>query len=135
MPDSDDLLAVLATNRSHGSIGEHSLVDAVAHATRYIDAIPDTARRLIDLGSGGGLPGLVIAYLRPDLEITLVERRSNRADQLLRSVRALGLSEHVVVLAEDVRAVGVRSPGAFDVVTARSFASPSITAPCSVERA
>ena len=128
MADFGDLLAVFATNRAHGSVGEQSLLDAVAHADQFVAALPDLAHSLADLGSGGGLPALVIAFRRPDLRITMIERRTNRADQLLRSIRALGLSSRVVVVGEDVRLVASRLPHSFDVVTARSFATPAITA-------
>ena len=128
MAEFDDLLAVLATNRAHGSVGEQSLVDAVAHADQFVAVLPDTATTIADLGSGGGLPALVIAFRRPDLRVTMIERRSNRADQLLRSIHALGFASRVDVLAEDVRLVASRMPHCFDAVTARSFATPAITA-------
>jgi 16S rRNA (guanine527-N7)-methyltransferase len=128
MPDLDALLDVLAVNRAHGSVGEQSLLDAVAHADMFVTSLPADALRLADLGSGGGLPGLVIAVRRPDVEVLLIERRSNRADQLRRSVRALDIADRVTVAAEDVRSVALRMPGAFDAVSARSFATPEITA-------
>ena len=128
MAEFDHLLEVLAVNRSHGSVGEKSLLDAVGHAEAYVSALPESAVSLADLGSGGGLPGLVIAVRCPHLRVTLIERRSNRADQLLRSVHALGIADRVVVCAQDVSVVVERMPGAFDVVSARSFAAPEITA-------
>jgi 16S rRNA G527 N7-methylase RsmG len=128
MPEFDDLLAVLATNRAHGSVGEQSLLDAVAHADQFVAVLPHTVATLADLGSGGGLPALVIAFRRPELRVTMIERRTNRADQLLRSVHALGLSSRVEVLGEDVRLAAARMPHCFDAVTARSFATPAITA-------
>ena len=48
--------------------------------------------RAYDLGSGGGLPGIVVGILRPGLSVTLVERRARRAAFLERAVRELGLS-------------------------------------------
>jgi 16S rRNA G527 N7-methylase RsmG len=131
-----DLIAVLGTIRERGSIGEHSLVDAIAHADRFVARIPGSlphghgsaARQLVDLGSGGGLPGLVIAVRRPDLRIVLIERRATRADQLRRAVSSLGVSGHVEVLASDVELVH-RARGRFaDIATARSFAAAEITA-------
>ena len=41
--------------------------------------IPFPGERCYDLGSGAGLPGVVVALARPDLQVTLVERRSHRA--------------------------------------------------------
>ena len=70
-----------------------------------------------DVGSGAGLPGLVLAIARPDLAVTLVEPLLRRATFLTETVDALGLgSVHVErARAEDVR-------GRFDVVTARAVA-------------
>ncbi len=70
-----------------------------------------------DVGSGAGLPGLVWAIARPDLDVTLIEPLLRRTVFLEEAVELLGL-EQVTVLrarAEDVR-------GRFDVVTARAVA-------------
>ncbi|MDO8391419.1 MAG: class I SAM-dependent methyltransferase [Actinomycetota bacterium] len=91
-------------------------------------AVPAAARRLVDLGSGGGLPGLVVAVRCPWLHVTLVERRTRRADLLLRAVRSLALTARVTVVADDVQVVATATPHSFDVVTARSFAAPPLTA-------
>lgn len=128
MPDDSSLLAALAAIQARGAIGEASLEGAVAHADQFVAAIPSDAHTLVDLGSGGGLPGLVIAVRRPDLVITLVERRATRADLLRRAVAALGVGERVAVFTGDVAHVARTAPHAADVVTARSFAAPPITA-------
>ena len=128
MTDDDALVAALSLIRDRGAIGEASLTRAIEHADQYARAVPGRTARLADLGSGGGLPGLVIAARRPEIDIVLVERRATRADLLRRAVASLGMTDRVEVLADDVKVLARRSPGAFDVVTARSFAAPSITA-------
>ncbi|MEI7546726.1 MAG: RsmG family class I SAM-dependent methyltransferase [Actinomycetota bacterium] len=128
MTDDAALSAALAAIAERGAIGERSLPVAIAHADQFTVLVPRTARRLVDLGSGGGLPGLVVAVRCPWLQVTLVERRTRRADLLRRAVRALALDDRVTVLGVDVRAVAERHRGTFDVVTARSFAAPAITA-------
>jgi 16S rRNA (guanine527-N7)-methyltransferase len=130
MADDSSLLAALAVIQTRGAIGAGSLIDAVAHADRFVAQIPADARTLVDLGSGGGLPGLVIGWHRPDLEVTLVERRFTRADLLRRAVSSLSLGAAVTVVATDVAMLCVSAPLSFDVVTARSFASPAFTAEC-----
>lgn len=127
MSDDTHLLASLRAIRSRGAIGEASLEQAIAHAEQFVAALPVGLSTLVDLGSGGGLPGLVIAVRRPEICVTLVERRQSRADLLSRAVRALNLTDHVVVFAGDVRSLG-ESFSTFDAATARSFASPMITA-------
>lgn len=137
MPDRParrSLESVLGDLRSRGAIGTTSVAAAMVHARRYLRSVPDRsvcghrAVRLADLGSGGGLPGLVIAHDRPDLSVTLVERRQNRADQLRRAVTALCLEDRVVVFAEDVARLVDLAPGTFDVVTSRRFGPPAIVA-------
>ena len=128
MTDDDALLAALSVMQAHGAIGETSLEQAVAHAEQYVTALPPSVRVVADLGSGGGLPGLVIAVRCPELLVTLIERRRSRADLLSRMVRALSLTDRVKVVAEDVRLLAAKVPHSFDAVTARSFAAPAITA-------
>ncbi len=114
---------VLTEIQRRGAIGRVSIDEAIAHADEYVAALPDDLHggELVDLGSGGGLPGLVIVARRPDLRVTLVERRDKRADLLRFGVRGLGATERVEVVAADVQHVVRRSPGGFDVVSARSF--------------
>ncbi len=78
----------------------------------------DVATRLgYDLGSGGGLPGVVLAIVRPELELTLVEVRRNRAVFLRSAVEELGLSR-VQVYARRAETLRQRR----DVCFARAFA-------------
>jgi 16S rRNA G527 N7-methylase RsmG len=127
MADDAELLAALAVIQARGAIGERSLVDAVSHADRFVELVPTGARSLLDLGSGGGLPALVIAWRRPDVKITMVERRATRADLLRRAVTTLGMGERTNVVNGDVASVATELPHAFDVVTARSFGDVAVT--------
>jgi 16S rRNA (guanine527-N7)-methyltransferase len=86
----------------------------------------------IDLGSGGGVPGLVLAGELPAWRWELVETSNRRAAFLERAVRRLDLAARVAVRhqrAEDLgRTAEARSRA--DVVTARSFGPPAVTAEC-----
>ena len=82
------------------------------------DAIPDGST-VCDIGSGAGLPGLVLAIARPDLRITLVEPLLRRATYLCEVVDDLGLS-HVEVVRG--RADALHGQRTFDVVTSRAVA-------------
>lgn len=122
---ADDLVRVLSEIQRRGAIGRTSLPDEVAHADRFVRALPAVPRgsvelTLIDLGSGGGLPGLVIAHRRRDLQVTLVERRTKRVDLLRYGMRALALMDTVQVYEGDI----AEYVGHADVVTARSFGPP-----------
>jgi SAM-dependent methyltransferase len=104
----------------------------VEHGRALLAGLPETGP-VLDLGSGGGLPGLVLATYRPELELTLLEARQRACRFLREAVADLGLP-HVVVVearAEDA----ARRPdlrGAFDAVVARSFGPPAVTAECAV---
>jgi 16S rRNA (guanine527-N7)-methyltransferase len=74
---------------------------------------------LIDLGSGAGLPGIVLAMLLPDVEITLLEPMARRVVFLDECVRELGLGN---VAVHRGRAEDVAGQFAADVVTARAVA-------------
>src|SRR5262245_60639587 len=54
--------------------------------------VPADAQSLVDLGSGAGFPGLIVAALRPDLDVTLVEADARKAAFLGESARTLGLT-------------------------------------------
>lgn len=73
-----------------------------------------------DIGSGAGLPGLVLAIARPDVQWTLVEPMERRITWLTEQVGSLGLSNVEVLRA---RAEDVRRAGAFDAVTARAVSA------------
>ena len=88
-----------------GGIGPHEasrlwdrhLLDAAAFSTYW----PDPPRKCLDLGSGAGLPGIVLAILWADTTMQLVDRSGRRARLMRRAVRILGL-ENVSVVERDV---------------------------------
>jgi 16S rRNA (guanine527-N7)-methyltransferase len=83
--------------------------------------------QVVDLGSGGGLPGLVVALDRPDLQVVLVDRRQKRTDLLERSVVRLGLENRVTVHCGDAARLPLHYPDGFDGVMARGFGPPEAT--------
>ena len=72
--------------------------------------------RLVDIGSGAGLPGIVIALARPDLKVTLVEPLQRRVDFLNEVVTELGIPVEVI------RGRAERVKKQFEIVTARAVA-------------
>ncbi len=100
------------------------------HAEQFLGLIPDTSRRLLDLGSGAGVPGLLLA-LRTSLDVFLLDGSDKRAQFLRWAVQELGLANVSVIAQraeESGRAAHLRE--SFDVITSRSFAAPGITAEC-----
>jgi len=82
------------------------------------EAIPSDAS-VCDIGSGAGLPGLVLAIARPDLWVTLVEPLLRRTSFLEEVVSELGLETVEVVRG---RADALHGSRRFDVVTSRAVA-------------
>ncbi len=72
--------------------------------------------RVADIGSGAGLPGVVIALVRPDLKVTLIEPLRRRVDFLNEVINDLGLSIEVIRARSEV----VKKQ--FEIVTARAVA-------------
>jgi 16S rRNA (guanine527-N7)-methyltransferase len=87
------------------------------------------AWRVADVGSGGGLPGIPIKILRPDLAMTLVESTGKKARFLRHAVDGLSLRglEVANTRVEDLGRVGEHR-GAYDVVTCRAVARLSVVA-------
>ena len=79
--------------------------------------IPD-GTRISDVGAGAGLPGIVWALVRPDVQVTLVEPLLRRATFLTEVVGELDLGQRVTVQ----RARAEQAAGTFPVVTARAVA-------------
>jgi 16S rRNA (guanine527-N7)-methyltransferase len=79
--------------------------------------IPEEAS-VADIGTGAGLPGVVLALVRPDLQVSLVEPLLRRTTFLQEAVETLGLDNATVVRA---RAEEL-SPASYDVVTSRAVA-------------
>lgn len=77
--------------------------------------------RVLDIGSGGGLPGMVIAITRPDLKVVLLDSSKKKTEFLVETAKGMDIDVRVVRgRAEDLRDGPMR--GVFDVVTARAVA-------------
>jgi 16S rRNA (guanine527-N7)-methyltransferase len=89
-------------------------------AIAFAESLP-AGPRLLDVGSGGGLPGIVIALARPDLEVHLLEATGKKATFLEQTAEALGLRVAVHHgRAEEL--VDGPMAASFDLVTARAVA-------------
>lgn len=79
--------------------------------------------RVVDVGSGAGLPGLALAIVRPDLRLDLVESLARRSEFLREAVDVLGLGAQVRVVRGRAEDAAVRAQvGEVDWVTARAVA-------------
>jgi 16S rRNA (guanine527-N7)-methyltransferase len=121
--DDPALHEALTSSQALGMLGDRPVAEVVDHALAFVAALDGVDGLVLDLGTGGGVPGLVIARARPDLRLTLVDRRAARTDHLRRLVRRLGLAERVDVVTADTNALGLRG----DAAVARGFGPPAVT--------
>lgn len=92
----------------------------VLNSAALAEVVPQGSR-VVDVGSGAGLPGVPLALARPDLTLTLVEPMARRVEFLQDVVTELGAPWRVVRGRAEERSV-VRAVGPVDVVTARAVA-------------
>jgi 16S rRNA (guanine527-N7)-methyltransferase len=113
------------THRLVGSTAvEWMIKNIVLDSLAFLEAVPRTARRVADVGSGAGIPGLPIAIVRPDLEMSLIEIRRRRVSFLSTVVRELGL-ERVEVLSSRVEDMASTHGECFDAVVMRCAGAPA----------
>jgi 16S rRNA (guanine527-N7)-methyltransferase len=139
------LLDVLSRSQELGFLGPGPVAP---HIERALDALPllaalppgdrppypggTTVRRILDLGSGGGLPGLPLALAMEDSEWVLLDGSTTRTRFLAEAVDRLALAHRVRVVAARAEEAGHAGElrGTFDGVVARSFGPPAVTAEC-----
>lgn len=130
---SSALIDQLVQSRELGFLGPRPAEDHLHHASAYAEGITTVPARALDLGAGGGLPGLVLAAtVWPDTQWCFVDARAKRTAFLEEAALALGLQDRVQVVTGRAEDIG-RDPEhrqVYDLVVARSFASPAVTAEC-----
>lgn len=77
------------------------------------------ARNILDVGAGGGLPGMVLAIARPDMQVSLIDTVHKKTAFLTQAKAELGLRNVTVYTA---RVEQLQVPEKFDVITSRAFA-------------
>jgi 16S rRNA (guanine527-N7)-methyltransferase len=130
---TEAILEVLTEAKALGFLGPGDPASHIEHALGFADAVRRSAPvpdRLADLGTGGGVPGLVLAECWPDTEVCCIESSSRRSRALVGWVEGLGLAHRVRILEGRAEDWGRDSEfrERFDLVTARSFARPAVTA-------
>jgi 16S rRNA (guanine527-N7)-methyltransferase len=126
LPDAERFVARLASDGvARGLIGPREVPRLwerhVLNSAAVAEAIPEGSR-VVDVGSGAGLPGIPLGLARPDLAVTLVEPMARRVEFLEEAVADLGRPWRIVRGRAEERAV-VRAVGPVDVVTARAVAA------------
>ena len=84
---------------------------------------------LLDVGSGGGLPGIPLALATPDLSVVLLEPKERKADWLYQAIRRLDLVPRVTVRQSRFEDCDRDEVATFDFVTVRALAPPARVLP------
>lgn len=89
------------------------------NSTAVVPFVPSNTRDFADVGSGAGFPGIIVAIMRPEMRVHLIEPMERRVTWLSDVTRELGLSN---VRVHRARAEELHGEEAFDVVSARAVA-------------
>ena len=95
----------------------HHLLDSLAAVPAFAGA-----RNVLDVGSGGGLPGIVLAIVRPDMKVSMIDTVHKKTAFLTQVKAELGLANVTVYTA---RVEQLQVSDKFDVITSRAFADLS----------
>jgi 16S rRNA (guanine527-N7)-methyltransferase len=95
----------------------HHLLDSLAAVPAFTGA-----KNVLDVGAGGGLPGIVLAIARPDMKVSMVDTVHKKTAFLTQVKAELGLANVTVYTA---RVEQLQVPDKFDVITSRAFADLS----------
>jgi 16S rRNA (guanine527-N7)-methyltransferase len=95
----------------------HHLLDSLAAVPAFAQA-----RSVLDVGAGGGLPGVVLAIARPDMNVSMIDTVHKKTAFLTQVKAELGLA-NVTVYTKKVQELEVATK--FDVITSRAFADLS----------
>jgi len=107
---------------SSADVLTHHLLDSLALLPHIQDLGGPRASRVLDVGSGGGFPGIPLAIGAPDLHITLVDKVQKKVAFLVQAKLELGLT-NVNCVHANVK--DLQPQASFDLIVARAFASLS----------
>jgi 16S rRNA (guanine527-N7)-methyltransferase len=111
-----------AENQRQNLVAEASLSEVwrrhIADSAQLLGHVPRETPDWLDLGSGAGFPGLIVAILRPGIEVVLVESRKRRIEWLEQVIGALGI-DNAAVIGLPLERISTRS---FAAISARAFA-------------
>ena len=125
---------VLEVARSAGFLGPGPIEAHLAHSGGFAElaeeALGAVPTAFADLGSGGGVPGLVLAMRWPEARAVFIDANVRRCAALRDATEQLGITGRARVVEERAELVGGPGPyrEQFELVTARSFGPPAVTA-------
>lgn len=127
----------LTASRGLAEILERQILDCL-----MIDALPwptplaaggGTRLEVVDIGSGAGLPGLIVALRHPDFQVTSLERTGKKASFQQEAARQLGLTNVMIVQDDARKHASGPGRGHYQVALARGFADLTATLPLAAD--
>ncbi len=112
----------LTAVRDPAEMMTHHLLDSLAAIKPLLLQVGDRPAKLLDVGSGGGLPGVVIAIACPQISVTCVDTVAKKAAFIQQAAATLKLP-NLRGLHARVESLNALSGQGFDVVCSRAFAS------------
>lgn len=111
--------------RLTGPSTSSEIYDLLIEDTLYGLSLFEGARRVVDVGTGGGVPGVILACCMPDTEIVMIDSIKKKTDAVASIIKALDLANASVICgrSEDLASSSRES---FDVATARAVAPSTI---------
>ena len=100
--------------RNEQEVFEKDILDSYP-ITKFID----NRKTILDLGSGGGFPGLVIAIIKPNNKVYLLESNQKKAYFLRKTIDELNIKNGIVINENITKRNNL---GTYDIITARAFA-------------
>jgi 16S rRNA (guanine527-N7)-methyltransferase len=110
------------TNRAAAEIGH------VGDALTLLPFLPKGPHGLADVGSGGGVPGIPIAIMRPDAQVVLIESTQKKAAFLGKTIQGLNLKNVLLIADRAETAAQGSARESFDIVTARAVGAMNLLA-------
>jgi 16S rRNA (guanine527-N7)-methyltransferase len=95
----------------------HHLLDSLAATPAFRDA-----KNVLDVGAGGGLPGIVLAIVRPDMQVAMIDTVHKKTAFLTQVKAQLGLANATI---HTMKVQDLQVSDKFDVITSRAFADLS----------
>ena len=130
---TSQLTDLLVESRQRGFLGPGPVETHLDHARAFAVAAGPAPTLAIDLGAGGGLPGLVLAVeMWPETRWVFLDAQQKRTAFLVEAVEALDLEDRVVIITDRAEAIGrdFSHRDRYDLVVARSFGAPAIVIEC-----
>ena len=107
---------LIAWNKTHNLISKKQALNIESHIADSLIISPLLNKSVVDLGSGGGLPGIPLAITNPNKEFYLIESNTKKSSFLLHTTSRLGL-ENTSVINQRIERIETKTfPESFDIV-------------------